>query len=80
MGARALGVECTNPVDKGEAQGDGSDREGRLGASLRCLDLGGGRGAGLIEEEYKRGGRVPWQGLQSKRASCIEWESLVCKW
>lgn len=33
-----------------------------------------------MEDENKVAGREPGQGLQSKRASCIEWESLVRKW
>lgn len=69
MGAKTPGVEGISLVDQGEAQGDGSDGEGRLGASLRWMELGGGW---LMEEESQRGGRVLPQGLQSRRASCIE--------
>lgn len=79
-GSRTPAVECTNLVDKGEAPDNGSDRECRLGVSLREMQLGGGGGGGRGERRM----RAKWlggeRGLRRKRASCIEWESLVRKW
>lgn len=67
MRARTPGVEHINLVDKGEAPDDGSDRESRLEASVREMQLGrgcGGRGEWRMRAKWL--GESQGKGFRAK--------------